>query len=139
MSSLCAKLKEYFFDLWQHLYISPMIKYKHSKRQFLNPFFKYIPSPYRQPKGCQFFYSFLMIFTWYLFFIQIPKNTDRNCPCSFFLIRLQHNDTQLSGTDGYAPKIGDQRGKRGKCHSQAIGLWKKGNDGVAADCQHLLE
>ena len=54
-------------------------------------------------------------------------------------IRFQYNDTQLSGTDGYAPKIGDQRGKRGKCHSQAIGLWKKGNDGVAADCQHLLE
>ncbi len=22
---------------------------------------------------------------------------------------------------------------------QAVGLWKKGNDGVAADCQHLLE
>ena len=24
-------------------------------------------------------------------------------------------------------------------HSQAVGLWKKGNNGVAADCQHLLE
>ena len=54
-------------------------------------------------------------------------------------IRLQHNDTQLSGTDGYTQKTGDYRSRRGECHTQAIGLWKERNTGMATDCQYLLE
>ena len=54
-------------------------------------------------------------------------------------IRFQYDDAQLSGTDGHTKKIGNKRSERSKRHSQAVGLWKKGNNGVAADCQHLLE
>ena len=54
-------------------------------------------------------------------------------------IRLQYDDTQLSGTDGHAEEIEHYRHRGSKLHTQAVGLWKEGNDGVAADCQHLLE
>ena len=54
-------------------------------------------------------------------------------------IRLQYDDTQLSGTDGYTQKTGDYRSRRGECHTQAIGLWKERNTGMATDCQYLLE
>ena len=54
-------------------------------------------------------------------------------------IRLQYDDTQLSGTDGHAEEIERYRHRGSKLHTQAVGLWKEGNDGVAADCQHLLE
>ena len=48
---------------------------------------------------------------------------------------MTHNYPGLTDT---LQRLGIKRSGRSKRHSQAIGLWKKGNDGVAADCQHLL-
>lgn len=54
-------------------------------------------------------------------------------------IRLQYNDAQLLGTDGHAKEIKHYRHRGSKLHTQAVGLWEEGNDGMETDCQHLLE
>ena len=54
-------------------------------------------------------------------------------------IRLQYNDAQLLGTDGHAKEIEHYRHRGSKLHTQAVGLWEEGNDGMETDCQHLLE
>ena len=54
-------------------------------------------------------------------------------------IRLQYNDAQLLGTDRHAKEIERYRHRGSKLHTQAVGLWEKGNDGMETDCKHLLE
>ena len=54
-------------------------------------------------------------------------------------IRFQYNDAQLLETDGHAKEIEHYRHRGSKLHTQAVGLWEEGNDGMETDCQHLLE
>ena len=54
-------------------------------------------------------------------------------------IRFQYDDAQLLGTDGHAKEIEHYRHRGSKLHTQAVGLWEEGNDGMETDCKHLLE
>ena len=38
-----------------------------------------------------------------------------------------------------AKEIKHYRHRGSKLHTQAVGLWEEGNDGMETDCQHLLE
>ena len=49
---------------------------------------------------------------------------------------MTHNYPGLTDT---LKRLGITEAGRGECHTQAIGLWKERNTGMATDCQYLLE